>query len=84
MSDTPRELYSTVTRSLTSWKASRSPVTMRTSMPSAAACVASVAMTSSASKPGLLTRGTRSASRTSFTRLTWPRKSVGVSARPAL
>jgi hypothetical protein len=53
-------------------------------MPSAAAWVASVAMTSSASKPSAVTMGTRSASSTSRTRETCPRKSVGVSARPAL
>ena len=53
-------------------------------MSSAAAWVASVAMTSSASKPSAVTIGTRSASSTSRTRLTWPLKSFGVSARPAL
>jgi hypothetical protein len=45
----PRLVISTVTRPETSWSTSRSPVTTRTSMPSAAACVASVAMRSSAS-----------------------------------
>ena len=45
----PRRVISTVTRSETSWSTSRSPVTMRTSMPSLAASVASVAMRSSAS-----------------------------------
>ena len=49
MSLIPRRVISTVTWSLTSCSASRSPVTMSTSMPSAAAWVASVAMTSSAS-----------------------------------
>jgi hypothetical protein len=45
----PRLVISTVTWSETSWRTSRSPVTMRTSMACAAACVASVAMRSSAS-----------------------------------
>ena len=84
MSDTPRALYRTVTRSVTSWKASRSPVTTSTSMSCASAWVARVAMTSSASKPSAVTIGTRSASSTSRTSDTWPLKSVGVSARPAL
>ena len=39
--------------SSTSWYASRSPVTMMTSSPRSRACVASVAMTSSASKPAI-------------------------------
>ena len=45
----PRLVISTVTRSETSWSTSRSPLTMSTSMSCAAACVASVAMRSSAS-----------------------------------
>ena len=45
----PRLVISTVTWSETSWSTSRSPVTMRTSMACASACVASVAMRSSAS-----------------------------------
>ena len=45
----PRLVISAVTRSETSWSTSRSPVTIRTSMSSAAAWVASVAMRSSAS-----------------------------------
>ncbi len=53
-------------------------------MSSACACVARVAMTSSASKPSAQTIGMRSASSTSRTSETWPLKSVGVSARPAL
>jgi hypothetical protein len=47
----PREVAMTLTPSPTSWKASRSPVTTVTSMPSGLAFSASVAMTSSASKP---------------------------------
>src|SRR5487761_893486 len=42
MSDTPRLLYKTVVLSETSWNVSRSPVTMRTSQPSASAWVARV------------------------------------------
>src|ERR1039457_4984023 len=49
MSVMPRRVISTVTRSETSWSTSRSPLTMSTSMPCASACVARVAMTSSAS-----------------------------------
>jgi hypothetical protein len=45
----PRRVISAVTRSETSWSTSRSPVTMRTSISSAAAWVASVAIRSSAS-----------------------------------
>ncbi len=45
----PRRVISTVTRSLTSWRTSRSPVTMSTSIFSAAASVARVAIRSSAS-----------------------------------
>ena len=41
-------------------------------------------MTSSASYPSFSTTGTRSAASTSWTRLTWPLKSVGVSDRLAL
>ena len=53
-------------------------------MPSAAAWVARVAMTSSASKPSAQTIGIRNASSTSRTSETCPLKSLGVSARPAL
>ena len=49
MSLMPRRVMSTVTWSPTSWRASRSPVTTRTSIPSSTASVARVAMTSSAS-----------------------------------
>ena len=45
----PRLVISAVTLSETSWSTSRSPVTMSTSMSCAEACVASVAMRSSAS-----------------------------------
>ena len=47
--ETPRTGYSSVTVSVTSWKASRSPVQMTTSMPCSVAWVVRVAMTSSAS-----------------------------------
>ncbi len=53
-------------------------------MPSSRPCRASVAITSSASKPSFSTTGTRSAASTSLTRLTWPLKSTGVSLRLAL
>ncbi|CAM5346936.1 Molybdopterin-dependent oxidoreductase alpha subunit OS=Streptomyces albaduncus OX=68172 GN=FHS32_003497 PE=3 SV=1 [Streptomyces griseoloalbus] len=56
-SETPLVGYSTVVWSETSWKESRSPVTISTSKPSASAWVASVAMTSSASKPSTAKRG---------------------------
>jgi hypothetical protein len=49
MSLIPRRVISTVIRSLTSCNASRSPVTIRTSMSAVSAAVARVAMTSSAS-----------------------------------
>ena len=81
---TPRPVFSTVTESLISWNASRSPVTMTTSMPLASASVASVAMTSSASYPGTDSRAMPSASSTSKIRLSWLRKSAGVSRRFAL
>ena len=76
--------YSTVTRSDTSWKTSRSPEQMRTSNPAASACVARVAITSSASKPSLSTVATRSAASTSLTRETCPLNSVGLADRFAL
>ena len=53
-------------------------------MPSFSARVASVAMTSSASNPAALSRVMPSASSTSKIRLSWLRKSAGVSRRFAL
>ena len=53
-------------------------------MPAAVAWVVTVAMTSSASNPSTIIDGMRSASRTSRISVTWPRKSSGVSLRPAL
>ena len=70
--------------SRTSWKLSRSPVTMTTSESRAAASVASVAMTSSASKPGASTTGMASAAITSRIMSNWGGSNQGVSARPAL
>ena len=70
--------------SRTSWKLSRSPVTMTTSDRRSAASVASVAMTSSASKPGASTTGTASAPMTSRMMSNCGGSSQGVSARPAL
>ncbi len=49
MSLMPRRVISTVTSSVTSCNASRSPVTINTRIPTAAPWVANVAMTSSAS-----------------------------------
>ena len=80
----PRRVISTVTSPETSCSTSRSPLTMSTSMSCPAACVASVAMMSSASKPGLESRWTPSTSSTSKMRLSWLRKSAGVSRRFAL
>jgi hypothetical protein len=76
-SETPRRGYSTVACSPTSWKVSRSPVQISTSIPAATACVVRVAMTSSASKPSFSTVRIRSASRTSLTRAIWPENSSG-------
>ena len=52
VSVTPRPVAITLTRSLTSWNASRSPVRITTGSPARSARRASVPMTSSASKPG--------------------------------
>ncbi len=68
----------------TSWKESRSPVTISTSNPRASACVASVAITSSASKPSTANRGTFIASRSSPISSTCPLNSSGVLERFAL
>lgn len=64
-SETPLVGYSTVTLSVINWNESRSPVTISTSKPAASACVASVAMTSSASKPSTAKRSARIASSSS-------------------
>ncbi len=83
-SETPLVGYSTVVFSVTSWKESRSPVTISTSKPSASACVASVAMMSSASKPSTANRCTCIASSSSPISSTCPRNSSGVLERFAL
>ena len=83
-SETPLRGYSTVVRSLTSWNASRSPVTMSTSNPAASAWLVKVAITSSASNPSTWSTGTFSAPSTSWIRLTCPLKSSGVALRVAL
>ena len=80
----PRRVISTVMRSSTSCSTSRSPVTISTSMPACSAWVARVAMMSSASYPGTDSRRMPSASSTSKMRLSWLRKSAGVSRRFAL
>ncbi|GAA4995324.1 hypothetical protein GCM10025734_25950 [Kitasatospora paranensis] len=63
---------------------SRSPVTICTSKPSAAAAVARVAMMSSASKPSAVIRGMCMASSSSPISPIWLRNSSGVLARLAL
>ena len=70
MSETPLRGYSTVTWSLTSCRASRSPVQMSTSKPSRSARDVTVAMTSSASYPSTSSDGMRSAASTSLTSAT--------------
>ena len=84
ISDTPRFGYSTVTSSLTSWNESRSPLLISTSKPCSDACVASVAMMSSASQPSISVVGIRSASSTSLTSEICPLNSSGDFDRPAL
>ena len=84
-SETPLVGYSTVTWSVTSWKASRSPVTIETSKPCARRpASASVAITSSASKPSTANRATCIASSSSPISSTWPLNSSGVLERFAL
>ena len=68
----------------TSWKKSRSAVTITASMPCSAARTARVPMASSASWSTTRTIGTRSVSSTSSINPSCDVKSVGVSARPAL
>ena len=70
--------------SATSWNESRSPVTTTTSMPSAAARVASVAITSSASTPATFSWRISSASSTSWMSGSCDAKRSGVSLRPGL
>ena len=69
---------------MTSWNASRSPEQISTSKPSASACVVSVPMTSSASKPSFSTVAMHSAASTSLTSATWPENSSGDLDRLAL
>ena len=83
-SETPRRGYSTVTWSLTSWNASRSPVMILTSYPSRSACTVRVAITSSASKPSAVTTGTCSAASTSSVSETCPLNASGALVRLAL
>ena len=70
--------------SRTSWYESRSPVTTMTSIPSAAARSASVAMTSSASTPSTSRTGTARVSSTWRISGSCDRNRSGVSFRPAL
>ncbi len=83
-SETPLVGYSTVMWSLTSWKESRSPVTISTSKPAASAWVARVAMMSSASNPSTAKRSACIASSSSPMSWTWPLNSSGVLERFAL
>ena len=70
---------------MTSWRESRSPVRISTSISgSASAWVTSVAMMSSASKPSFFRKGMLSASRTSSISGSWLENSPGVLFRFAL
>ena len=73
-----------VTRSLTSWLRSLSPLETMTSMPCAAASCASVAITSSASTPGTVSTFQPSRSTTSWMGAIWLRRSSGMGERVAL
>src|SRR5919109_833811 len=83
MSEMPFRLNITRIPGRTSWKKSRSAVTITASIPSSQARTASVAMASSASCPSISTIGTASVSSTSRIRPSCSRNSSGVSARPA-
>ena len=80
----PRRLNITWIPGRTSWKKSRSAVTITASIPDSAARVASVPIASSASWSTTRTIGTCSVSSTSSISPSCDVKSVGVSARPAL
>ena len=80
-SETPLRGYSTVVVGVTSWRASRSPVQISTSMPAASARVVRVPMTSSASKPSFSKVVMPSAWTTSLMRSTWPLNSDGEALR---
>ena len=80
-SETPLTGYSTVTSSLTSWSASRSPVQMSTCMPCARAWTDRVARMSSASNCGLLSDGMCMVSRTRSITATCPLNGAGVASR---
>ena len=84
MSVTPRRVISTVTSSFTSWRQSRSPLTMITWWPASRPRRARVARRSSASYPSSSTTGRHSASSTSRMSGNCPRRVWGVSSRPAL
>ena len=80
----PLTLNITVSPGRTSWKKSRSAVTITTSMPCASARSASVAIASSASWPSMPITGMRRVSSTSTISPSCWRNSSGVSGRPAL
>ena len=81
----PLRLNITVISGLTSWKKSRSAVTIVASIPCSAARMARVPIASSASLPSAIrSTGIFSASSTSSINPSCGRKSPGVSARPAL
>ena len=73
-----------MTPGVTNCRASRSPVQIITSMPSASALVVSVAITSSASKFSAVSTSIRRAPSTSLMSSTWPLKSAGDVERFAL
>ncbi len=77
-SDTPLLVYITFTLSLTSCRASRSPVTMSTSMPSCSPYRERVPITSSASKPAASIRFISMASKRSFNTGTCTARSSGM------
>ena len=84
MSEIPFTLNITVIPGPTSWKKSRSAVTITVSIPRPLASTARVAIASSASCPSIPITGMRSVSSTSTMRPSCWRNSSGVSGRPAL
>ena len=84
MSEIPLRLNITLIPGRTTWKKSRSAVTITASIPCSTARRASVAMRSSASCSGWLTSGILSVCTTSRIRPSCWRNSSGVSRRPAL
>ena len=81
VSENCRPEVSTRICSFTTWRMSRSPVTIRLSTPSPSACRASVASTSSASKPSAVKIGMFSVSTTCLMRSICVRSSSGMRSR---